>query len=49
MVDGRQLRMEVIVCKEGLALASDLLLHDFRLACDNVRVVARIREASVGS
>jgi hypothetical protein len=26
--------MEAIACKEGQALASDLLLQDFRLACD---------------
>jgi hypothetical protein len=39
--------MEAIACKEGLALASDLLLQDFRLACDNTGVVASIREGSM--
>jgi hypothetical protein len=27
--------VEAIACREGLALASDLVLRDFRLACDN--------------
>ena len=41
--------VEAISCKEGLALASDLLLQDFRVACDNAGVVASIREGSMGS
>jgi hypothetical protein len=41
--------IEAIACKEGLALASDLLLQDFRLACDNAGVIASIREESMGS
>jgi hypothetical protein len=41
--------MEAIACKEGLALASDLLLQDFRLARDNTGVVASIREGSMDS
>jgi hypothetical protein len=41
--------IEAIACKEGLALASDLLLQDFKLACDNAGVVASIREVSMGS
>ena len=41
--------MEAIACKEDLALASDLLLQDFRLACDNAGVVASIREGTMGS
>jgi hypothetical protein len=40
--------VEAISCKEGLALTSDLLLHDFRVACDNAGVVASIREGSMG-
>jgi len=41
--------VEAISCKEGLALASDLLLQDFRVACDNAGVVASIREGSMCS
>jgi hypothetical protein len=41
--------IEAIACKEGLALASDLLLKDFRLACDNAGVVVSIHEGSMGS
>jgi len=41
--------VEAISCKEGLGLASDLLLQDFRVACDNAGVVASIREGSMGS
>ena len=41
--------VEAISCKEGLALASDFLLQDFRVACDNAGVVASIREGSMGS
>jgi hypothetical protein len=41
--------VEAISCKEGLALASDLLLQDFRVACDNVGVVASIRKSSMSS
>ena len=41
--------MEVMACKEGLVLASDLLLQDFRLACDNAGVIASICEGSMGS
>ena len=31
--------VEAIACKEGLALASDLVLRDFRLSCDNAEVI----------
>ena len=41
--------VEAISCKEGLGLASDLLLQDFRVACDNAGVVASIRVGSMGS
>jgi ribonuclease HI len=40
--------VEAIACKEGLALASDLVLRDFRLACDNVGVIRSIQEGSMG-
>jgi hypothetical protein len=41
--------VEAIACKEGLTLASDLLLLDFRLSCDNAGVIRSIREGSMGS
>jgi ribonuclease HI len=41
--------VEAIACKEGLALASDLVLRDFRLACDNVGVIRSIKEGSMGT
>ena len=41
--------VEAIACKQGLALASDLVLRDFRLPCDNVGVIRSIREGSMGS
>ena len=41
--------VEAIACKEGLVLASDLVLRDFRLSCDNTGVIRSIREGSMGS
>jgi ribonuclease HI len=41
--------VEAIACKEGLALASDLVLYDFRLSCDNAGVIRSIREGGMGS
>ena len=41
--------VEAIMCKEGLALASNLVLRDFRLVCDNARVIRSIQEGSMGS
>ena len=41
--------VEAIACKEGLALASDLVLRDCRLSCDNVEVIRSIREGTMGS
>jgi len=36
--------VEAIACKEGLALASDLMVQHFRLASDNVNVIRGIKE-----
>jgi hypothetical protein len=41
--------VEAIACKEGLVLGSDLVLCDFKLACDNVGVIRSIREGSMNS
>jgi hypothetical protein len=41
--------VEAIACKEGLVLASDLVLWDFRLSCDNAEVIRSIREGTMGS
>jgi len=41
--------VEAIACKEDLAFASDLVLRDFRLSCDNTGVIRSIREGSMGS
>jgi len=41
--------VEAIMCKEGLALASNLVLRDFRLVCDNARVIRSIQEGSMAS
>ncbi|TVU28213.1 hypothetical protein EJB05_19722, partial [Eragrostis curvula] len=41
--------IEAIACREGLALASDLVLQKFRLACDNSNVIRSIREAGLGA
>ena len=36
--------VEAIACKEDFALASDLVMRDFRLACDNVGVIRSVKE-----
>jgi hypothetical protein len=41
--------VEAISCKEGLAIASDLLLQNFRVACNNAGVVASIHEGRMSS
>ena len=41
--------VEAIACKEGLALASDLVLRDLILVCDNVGVIKSIKEGSMGT
>ena len=41
--------VEAIACKEGVALASDLVLRDCRLSCDNAEVIRSIREGTMGS
>jgi len=33
----------------GLVLATDFVLHDFRLACDNAGVIRSIWDESMGS
>jgi hypothetical protein len=40
---------EAIACREGLALASDLAVRRFRLACDNISVVRSIKGGSKGA
>uniref|UniRef100_A0A0E0K3S1 RNase H type-1 domain-containing protein n=1 Tax=Oryza punctata TaxID=4537 RepID=A0A0E0K3S1_ORYPU len=40
--------MEAMACKEGLSLASDLLLQKFRLASDCINVVRSIQGAGMG-
>ena len=44
VMEGRMVpkTVEAITCKEGLALASDLVLRDFRLLCDNAGVIRSI-------
>ena len=41
--------LEAIACREGLALAQDLLLNDFVIASDSKQVVNDIKTASNGS
>jgi ribonuclease HI len=41
--------IEVVACREGLALASDLMLHRFKLASDYESVVRSIRGEGRGS
>lgn len=40
--------VEALACREGLALASDLLLRSFRLASDNANVIRSIKEPGMG-
>jgi ribonuclease HI len=40
--------MEAVACRESLALASDLMLQKFRVACDNITVVRNIRGKGFG-
>lgn len=40
--------LEALAVKEGLCLASDLLLRSFRVACDNSSVVRNIAGAGTG-
>ncbi|TVU33601.1 hypothetical protein EJB05_25426, partial [Eragrostis curvula] len=40
--------MEAIACREGMALASDLALQSFRLACDNSNVIRSIKDIGMG-
>lgn len=39
--------VEAIACREGLALASDLMVQHFRLASDNVNVIRGIKEGEM--
>jgi hypothetical protein len=41
--------LEVLACREGLALASDLGLQRFRMASDRINAVKSIQEGSLGS
>jgi hypothetical protein len=41
--------LEVLACREGLALASDLGLQRFRMASDCINAVRSIQEGSLGS
>ena len=41
--------VETIACREGLALASDLLLHKFRVACDYINAVKNIHGEGNGA
>jgi hypothetical protein len=41
--------LEVLACREGLALASDLGLQRFRMASNCINVVRSIQEGSLGS
>lgn len=41
--------VEALACREGLALASDLLLRKFRLASDNANVIRSIGESGMGA
>lgn len=40
--------VEAIACREGLASASDIVLQNFRLSCDNISVVRGINGGSMG-
>ncbi|GJN09926.1 hypothetical protein PR202_ga27980 [Eleusine coracana subsp. coracana] len=40
--------MEALAYREGLALASDLALHSFRLASDNANIIKSISERNLG-
>ena len=40
--------VETIACREGLTLASDLLLHKVRVACDCINAVKNIRGEGMG-
>jgi hypothetical protein len=40
--------VETIACREALALASDLLLHKFRVACDCINAVKSIHGEGTG-
>ena len=40
--------MEAMACREGLALASDLLLQNFKMASDCRNVVRSIKESGMG-
>ena len=39
--------VEAIACKEGLTLASDLMVQHFRLASDNVNVIRGIKKDEI--
>ncbi|GJM99558.1 hypothetical protein PR202_ga16668 [Eleusine coracana subsp. coracana] len=41
--------VEALACPEGMCLAADLILRDFRLACDNTGVVRSLKEGSLGA
>ena len=41
--------MEVIACREGLALASNLVIRKFKLASNNTNVVRNIRGEGKGT
>lgn len=40
--------LEALACREGLSLASDLLLHRVRLASDCANVVRSIHDEALG-
>jgi ribonuclease HI len=40
--------VEMIACQEALALASDLILHKFRVACDCINAVKSIHGEGMG-
>lgn len=40
--------LEAIACREGIALAEDLNLHSFVIACDSKQVVCDITNSSIG-
>ena len=41
--------LEAIACREGLALASDLLLQEIRVASDCANAIRSIQEESMGA
>ena len=41
--------LEVLACREGLALAEDLLVQDFIIASDSKQVITDIEKASKGN